>query len=143
MVASESHRIRKHPSWSLGRETHLCVQAGPALQLRKCHLPRCQSAVIVYFFPASFRDLFCLSPPAGSLCGTFSVQDSNSQSIPLTSQPEHRTSQAAVCSALHFCFLSIYLFFCLIFSVFKNSDLAGHIMAPRKRIQLGAMRLRV
>lgn len=44
-----------------------CLPAFLLLQLRKCHIPRGWSAIVVCFFSTSFHDLFCPLLPAVSL----------------------------------------------------------------------------
>ena len=97
----------------------------PSLMVSEMPPPQVAVSSSCLFFPASFQDLLCLSVPAVSL--VWNIFSSlypvgfKLYSVLLTSRPEHSTSQAAVCSALHFCRVYLSLF-CLIFSIFSYSS---------------------
>ena len=94
----------------------VCLSASLVLQLMKCHLPRWWLAIIVYFFPTSFHDLFFPSLPAGSLA--WNIFSPLSHRIQTSSQfcplPDKCTGNPRLQSpALQICF---------IFSAFKYSS---------------------
>lgn len=81
----------------------------------KCHLPRWPSAIVVYFFPTSFHDLFCPSLPAVSLVwNIFSSLHPTGFKIPVTPTdfwPEHNKPRAAFHSLIYISALGMFHLF--------------------------------
>lgn len=125
MLVSQSRRIRKWANWRLGCEAHLCIPASPVSWFWKCHLPRWQSEVVVYFFQLPFRTCSASHFQQWALCGTslFSlshrIQTPSQFSWLLDQSTTHpRLQSALLCISAK----SVLSLFCLIFSIFSYSS---------------------